>query len=123
VEGKLDSKKKLSEFKDREFNVMDILYIRNEYSMEFLKLMGSMLHFDNKKRIKLRDLYNQELFSEEMKRVVNGKSPATTNSTIPEQLSSSPISEKISEIKKVVDEAIDGVWKVNCDLFEFRKLF
>ncbi len=119
----MDSKKKLSEFKDREFNVMDILYIRNEYSMEFLKLMGSMLHFDNKKRIKLRDLYNQELFSEEMKRVVNGKSPATTNSTIPEQLSSSPISEKISEIKKVVDEAIDGVWKVNCDLFEFRKLF
>lgn len=58
-----------------------------------------------------------------MSRIVNGKSPATTNSTIPEQVSSSPISEKISDIKKVVDEAMDGVWKVNCNLFEFRKLF
>jgi hypothetical protein len=63
VEGRLDSKKKLSEFKDREFRIMDVLYIRNEYSMDFLKLMGSMLHFDNKKRIKLRELYKQEIFS------------------------------------------------------------
>jgi hypothetical protein len=63
VESKLDSKKKLSEFRGREFNIMDVLYIRNEYSMEFLKLMGSMLHFDSKKRMKLRDVFKQEIFS------------------------------------------------------------
>jgi len=63
IEGKLDTKKKLSEFRDREFNVLDILYIRNEYSIEFLRLVASMLHFDNKKRMKLKDLFKQPIFS------------------------------------------------------------
>ena len=64
IQGKLDSKKKLSEFRGREFNVLDILYIRNEYSIEFLKLLSSMLHFDNKKRMKLKDLFYHPIFSQ-----------------------------------------------------------
>lgn len=63
LEGKLDSKKKLSSFRDREFNIFDTLYIRKEYSEEFLKMISSMLHFENKKRMKLRDLFYQPLFS------------------------------------------------------------
>ena len=53
-----------------------------------------------------------------MRRVVSGKPSPSTKSTIV-----MPISNKISEIKKVMDDAIDEVWSVKCSLFEFKQIF
>lgn len=66
VEGKLDSKRKLSSFKDREFDFFDTQYLKKEYSEEFLKMISSMLHFNSKKRLKLKDLFHLPLFSLEL---------------------------------------------------------
>jgi hypothetical protein len=68
--------------------------------------------------MKLRDVFKQEIFSEDLRRVVSGKPSPSTKSTI-----TMPISNKISEIKAAMDEAMDGVWSVNCSLFELKKIF